>query len=79
MENSFKLKQKPEKKEKSKLRKEEEDFKPNTPEPKKSRRTPQNANRNVIPNIMHQVISFLQKKNKSEKIVERLIIKLGLQ
>jgi hypothetical protein len=43
----------------------EEEFKPHVFQNKKPRRTPQNANRNVVPNIMHQVISFLQKKSKS--------------
>jgi hypothetical protein len=36
---------------------------------KKNKRISQNSNRNVIPNIMHQVVSFLQKKNKSGEIV----------
>jgi|LakMenE18May11ns_1017448.scaffolds.fasta_scaffold9574627_1 hypothetical protein len=45
---------------------------------KKGRRTPQNANRNVVPNIMHQVVSFIQKKNKSENLVKKLIQNLGV-
>lgn len=46
-------------------------------ETKKSRKTPQNANRNVVPNIIHQVISFIQKKSKSENLVNKLILNLG--
>ena len=49
------------------------------PDLKKGRRTPQNANRNVVPNIMHQVISYLQKKSKSEKMVKRVMKKLGVE
>lgn len=45
--------------------KDEEEFRPYMPEVKKGRRTTQNTNRNVVPNIMHQVISYLQKKSKS--------------
>lgn len=47
-------------------------------EVKKIRRTPQNSNRNVVPNIMHQVISFLQKKSKSERLVEKYIKQTGI-
>lgn len=38
---------------------------------KRERRIPQNVNRNVLPNVMHQVISFIQKRSKSGKLVER--------
>ena len=47
-------------------------------EVRKGRRTPQNANRNVIPNVMHQVISYLQKKSKSEQVIMKIISKLGI-
>lgn len=60
------------------IMKEEEEFRPYTQDSKKNRRSPQNANRNVVPNIMHQVISFLQKKSKSEKVLLRVIQRLGV-
>lgn len=61
----FKLQVTQQKPKRKRRAREEEDFIPNVQEAKKPRRTPQNANRNVVPNIMHQVISYLQKKNKS--------------
>ncbi len=33
-------------------------------------------NRNIIPNVIRLIISFIQKKGKSEKILERLFSKL---
>lgn len=60
------------------MKHEEDEFRPYVQESKKSRKSPQNANRNVVPNIMHQVISFLQKKSKSGEVLEKLIQKLGV-
>lgn len=51
----------------------DDEFLPNVPEEKKKRRTPQNANRNIVPNIMHQVISFMLKKSRSGHLVEKLL------
>lgn len=57
----------------------EEEFDPEVPEIRKKRKVAQNGNRNIVPNIMHQVMSFLHKKNRSEKLVKKLILKLGVE
>lgn len=45
---------------------------------KTKKKYPQNSNRNVVPNIIHHVISFIQNRNKSELLVGQLIERLGL-
>ena len=61
----------------SKIQKEEEEeFIPNMPETNKRRRNSQNENRNVIPNIVHKVISFMLKSIRSGKMVENTMTKL---
>ena len=39
---------------------------------KRNRRNKQDENRNIIPNIVHQILAFVQKKTKSEKIITRI-------
>lgn len=51
----------------------DEEFKPYAAVEKRKRKNPQNLNRNVAPNIIHQIFSFLQKKSKSQTLVERLL------
>ena len=33
--------------------------------------------RNILPNIVHQLVIFVQKKSKSKKIVERILRSYG--
>ena len=39
----------------------------------------QSANRNVIPNIMHQLIAFVFKKNRSGGMVNKLLLKEDIE
>jgi hypothetical protein len=39
------------------------------------RRAHENENRNVVPNEINQIISFIQKPSKSGRLVERLLAK----
>ena len=43
----------------------DDDFCPQPNGKKRKQKVPQNSNRNVIPNIIHQVVSFMFKKKKS--------------
>ena len=46
------------------------------PETNKRRRNSQNENRNVIPNIVHKVFSFMLKNIRSGKMVESTMARL---
>ena len=58
------------------LEEEDKDYKP-MPEKKKKRRVKyqENENRNIVPNEINQIFSFIQKKNKSGLLLERLFQK----
>jgi chorismate mutase len=54
----------------------DKDYNPNKTERKVCRkRTHENKNRNVVPNEINQIISFIQKKNKSGHLVSKLFEK----
>lgn len=53
----------------------DEDYHPEAIISKKSKKSQQLENRNVVPNIIRLILSFIQKKGKSSKIVERLFAK----
>lgn len=36
-----------------------------------------NENRNILPNTIHQLFSFAQRRNRSGHVVERIFSKLG--
>jgi hypothetical protein len=37
----------------------------------------QNENRNIIPNIVNQILSYIQKKNKSQSMTEKIFEKIN--
>ena len=45
--------------------KQDEEYRPRKPEGKKKNQTRQNAYRNILPNILHQIFAFLNRKYKS--------------
>ena len=50
------------------------DYKPNRPEKRIIRkRIHENANRNILPNELHQIASFLMKSNKSGHLLNRIM------
>lgn len=57
----------------------DDEFLPKTKKNKKKKKFAQNTNRNVVPNIMHQVISFLFKKNRSGALAEKLLNEKGCE
>ena len=52
---------------------EDEDYHPETSGNKKKSTMKQIENRNIIPNVIRLIISFIQKKGKSERIVKKLL------
>lgn len=53
----------------------DEDYHPEIFVAKKSKKSQQLQNRNVVPNIIRLILSFIQKKGKSSKIVQKLFEK----
>ena len=53
----------------------DEDYNPNFEVPKNHKKSKQLENRNVVPNIIRLVLSFVQKPGKSSKLVESLLRK----
>lgn len=47
---------------------EDEEYTPGNSNNKKTKKNQQNENRNIMPNIVNQILSFIQKKNKSLSI-----------
>lgn len=43
--------------------------------PKNEGKKDQNSFRNILPNIVHQLVIFVQKKSKSKKMVESILSK----
>ena len=76
-EQKMPKKQRNHKKSKPKSGKKDEEFKPKSKKLRKKREILQNKNRNVIPNIIHQIFSFLFKRNRSSHFVEKLLRKLN--
>lgn len=54
----------------------DDDYSPENEGSKRTKKSKQLENRNVVPNIVRLVLSFVQKKGKSEKIVETLLKKM---
>ena len=54
---------------------EDEDYRPDASGNKKKSSMKQIENRNIIPNVIRLIISFIQKKGKSERIVKNLLEK----
>ena len=52
---------------------EDEDYKPDGSSSKKKSSMKQIENRNIVPNVIRLIISFIQKKGKSERIVAKLL------
>lgn len=48
-----------------KIETEDEEYTPGSSQQKKTKKNQQNENRNIVPNIVNQILSFIQKKNKS--------------
>jgi len=44
---------------------EDEEYTPGSNQQKKTKKNQQNENRNIMPNIVNQILSYIQKKNKS--------------
>jgi hypothetical protein len=55
----------------------DEDYRPEGANLKKKSSMKQIENRNIVPNVVRLIISFIQKKVKSERIVEKLFKKWG--
>lgn len=70
-----KQQKKPKKVPKNIILEEDEDYDPNNPNTKKKSTMKQIENRNIIPNVIRLIISFIQKKDKSYTIVKKLINK----
>ena len=49
-----------------------EEYIPYRSEDKKKRKSRQSLYRNILPNILHQIFSFINKKNKSLKCVQKI-------
>ena len=62
-------------KNKDKTEIEDEDYRPEASGNKKKSTMKQIENRNIIPNVIRLIISFIQKKGKSERIVKNLLEK----
>ena len=62
------------KKTRKKRRSHKDDYVPYTSERKKQKKLTQNIFRNVLPNVVHQIFSFIQKKNRSRTFVEKMIM-----
>jgi hypothetical protein len=52
---------------------EDDEYRPLTASPKKSKKSKQMENRNVVPNIVRLILSYIQKKEKSQRVVELLL------
>lgn len=48
-----------------KIETEDEEYTPGSSQQKRVKKNQQNENRNIVPNIVNQILSFIQKKNKS--------------
>lgn len=57
----------------------DEEYTPGNSQQKKGKRNQQNENRNIMPNIVNQILSFIQKKNKSLSTTERIFEKYNAQ
>lgn len=57
----------------------DDDYQPELYISKKSKKSQQLENRNVVPNIIRLVLSFIQKKGKSCSIVEKLLKRSGVE
>ena len=57
----------------------DDDYQPELYISKKSKKSQQLENRNVVPNIIRLILSFIQKKGKSCGIVERLLKRSGVE
>ena len=65
-------------KNKDKTEIEDEDYRPEASGNKKKSTMKQIENRNIIPNVIRLIISFIQKKGKSERIVKNLLEKWSI-
>jgi hypothetical protein len=54
----------------------EDDYKPQKEFKKKPEKINQNENRNILPNFINQTLSFIQKRNKSGTLVEKIFSKV---
>jgi hypothetical protein len=54
---------------------EDEEYKPGSFHQKKQKKNQQNDNRNIIPNIVNQILSYIQKKNKSIVTTQKIFDK----
>jgi hypothetical protein len=52
---------------------EDEDYRPLGGSHKKGKKSKQMENRNVVPNIVRLILSYIQKKEKSQRVVEALL------
>jgi hypothetical protein len=59
-----------EKVKKERKRYQKDDYIPYSTPKKVKRKVQQDARRNILPNIIHQIFCFIQKRGRSEKIVE---------
>lgn len=53
----------------------DDDYRPAKSNKRKARKNKQDENRNVIPNSIHQILSFIQKKTKSLSYVQKAFAK----
>jgi hypothetical protein len=53
----------------------DDDYRPANRTKKQAKKNKQDENRNVIPNSIHQILSFIQKKNKSLGYVQKAFAK----
>jgi hypothetical protein len=54
---------------------EDEEYTPGSSQQRKQKKNQQNENRNIMPNIVNQILSFIQKKNKSMGTTEKIFAK----